>query len=45
MQTDAHTVRQSDLPFLKNLSIIGAALRISQSGAGTISVDQKQMIR
>jgi putative oxidoreductase len=38
--SDPHTVFIEQVLFLKNLSMLGAALLISQFGAGPISIDQ-----
>jgi putative oxidoreductase len=43
--SDPHTVFVEQVLFLKNLSMLGAALLISQFGAGSISIDQTHMPR
>jgi putative oxidoreductase len=42
---DPHTVFIEHVLFLKNLSMLGATLLISQFGAGPISIDQPHMPR
>ena len=43
--SDPHTAFIEQVLFLKNLSMLGAALLISQFGAGPISIDQPHMPR
>jgi putative oxidoreductase len=43
--SDPHTVFVEQVLFLKNLSMLGAALLISQFGAGPVSIDQSHMPR
>jgi putative oxidoreductase len=43
--SDPHTVFAEHVMFLKNLSMLGAALLISQFGAGSVSIDQTLMPR
>jgi putative oxidoreductase len=43
--SDPHTVFTEHVLFLKNLSMLGATLLISQFGAGPISIDQPHMPR
>jgi putative oxidoreductase len=41
--SDPHTAFVEQVLFLKNLSMLGAALLISQFGAGPVSIDQLHM--
>lgn len=43
--SDPNTVFTEQVLFLKNLSILGAALLISQFGAGPVSIDKPQSLR
>lgn len=43
--SDPHTAFIEQVLFLKNLSMLGAALLISQFGAGPISIDQPRISR
>ncbi|MGA2047308.1 MAG: DoxX family protein [Terracidiphilus sp.] len=43
--SDPHTVFIEQVMFLKNLSMLGGALLISQFGAGPVSIDQRHTTR
>ena len=43
--SDPHTVFMEQVLFLKNLSMLGGVLLISQFGAGPLSIDQPHMPR